>query len=110
MLMLMLTTKDSLVLKETATTRTNFIGQDAFAGTIEVRTKSSQEEETPLTTANPQKQLQQISHQEEAFAGPAGASGREGEGAGGLMPTLVEDICQPQFSNTSIFCCCRALY
>ena len=84
--------------------------QDAFAGTIEVRTKSSQEEETPLTTANPQKQLQQISHQEEAFAGPAAASGREGEGAGGLMPTLVEKIRQPRFFNASIVCCCRALY
>ena len=110
MLMLMLTTKDSLVLKETATTRTNFIGQDAFAGTIEVRTKSSQEEETTLTTTNHQKQLQQKSHQEEAFAGPAAASGREGEGAGGLMPTLVEKIRQPQFSNTYIFCCCKASY
>ena len=89
---------------------TNFILQDAFAGTIVVRTKSSQEEETTLTTTNPQKQLQQISHQEEAFAGPAAASGREGEGAGGLMPTLVEDICQPQFSLLFSVECCRAFY
>ena len=92
-------------------TTTNIILQDAFAGTIVVRTKSSQQEETTLTATNPQKQRQHIFHQEEAFAGPAAASGREGEGAGGLMPTLVEDICQPRFSNTFFSVeCFRALY
>ena len=96
MQMLMLTTKDSSMLKGTTTTRTNFILQDAFAGTIAVRTKGSQEEETTWTTTNPQKQLQQNTHQEEAFAGPAAASGREGEGAGGRTPTLVKEIRQPQ--------------
>ena len=33
-----------------------------------------------------------MTDQEEAFAGPAAASGKVGEGGGGLTPTLTESL------------------